>query len=69
MPKMLHIFSIFNTKMAMQKFTNFDKYFKKSMLIQQLLQYNLTKLFPMKLKTTRAILQKKPNELFGQPYR
>ena len=40
------------------------------MLIWQLSQYNLTKLFQMKLKTTKCyytILWKKINELFGQP--
>ena len=44
--------SIFNINMAAQKFTNFDKFFKCT-LIWQLSQYNLTKLFQMKLKTTK----------------
>ena len=51
MPKMC-ISSIFNIKMATQKFTNFDV-FLKCVLIWQLSQYNLTKLFQMKLKTTK----------------
>ena len=40
------------------------------MLIRQLSQYNLTKLFRMKLKTTKhtkAFIWKKCNGLFGQP--
>ena len=54
--------------MAAQKFTNFDKFFK-CRLIRQLSQYNLTKLFRMKLNTstTRATLQKKLNKHFDQP--
>ena len=52
MPKMCFS-SIFNIKMATQKFTNFDKFFFKCMLLWQLSQYNLTKLFWMKLKTTK----------------
>ena len=44
--------SIFNIKMPAQKFTNFDKFFKKCTLIWQLSQHKLTKLFQMKLKTT-----------------
>lgn len=38
-------------------------------MIWQLTQYNLTKLFQMNrwLNATRDILQKKPNEYFGQP--
>ena len=62
--------SIFNIKVAMKKFTNFDNFLKKSMLIWQLPQYNLTKLFWMKLKTTKCYeshLTEKPNKLFGQP--
>ena len=60
--------SIFNIKMATQKFTNFDK-FLKCILIWQLPQYNLTKLFQMKLETTalRAILREKKTKVFGQP--
>ena len=52
MLKMLIISSIFNIKMATQKFTNFDIFFKYT-LRQQLSQYNLIKLFWMKLKTTK----------------
>ena len=66
MPKILFSF-IFNIKMATQKFINFDFFFKCT-LTWQLSQYNLTKLFWMKLKTTtREILWRKTNELFGQP--
>ena len=51
MPEMLRIFN-FNIKMAAQKFTSFGNFFK-CILIRQLSQYNLTKLFQMKLKTTK----------------
>ena len=51
---MLFYSSIFNVKMATQKFTSFNKYF---LLIWQLSQYNLTKLFQMK-PSYRAILWK-----------
>lgn len=46
--------SIFNIKMATQKFTNFDV-FLKCLLIQQLSQYeyNIMKLFQMKCKKTK----------------
>ena len=43
--------SIFNIEMATQKFTDFDFLFRYT-LIGQLSQYNLAKLFLMKLKTT-----------------
>ena len=66
--KKLLIYSIFNIKMATQKFINC---FFKCTLLWQLSQYNLTKLFQMKLKTTECLLEpsygKKPNELFAQP--
>ena len=53
--KMLLFSSIFNIKMTTQKFTNFDKFFlKKCTVMWQLSQYNLTKLFWMKLKTTKC---------------
>ena len=45
--------SIFNIKMATQKFTNFDKFFKKCTLIWQLWQYDLTELFWIKLRQLR----------------
>ena len=51
---MLLFSSILNIKMAIEKFTNSGKFFKKYMLIWQLLQYNLTKLFQMKLKITKC---------------
>ena len=54
MPKMLLFSSIFNIKIVTQKFTNFDKFFCKCMLIWQLSQYNSTKLFRIKLKTTKC---------------
>ena len=41
MPKILLFSSTFNSKMATQKFTNFDKFFFKCTLIWQLSQYNL----------------------------
>ena len=66
---MLLFSSIFNIKMATQKFPNFDVFFKMHTYITAV-TYNLTKLFQMKLRqrsATRAILQKKPNETFGQP--
>ena len=44
---------IFSIKMTIQKFTSFDKFFLKCMLIWQLSQYKLTKLFWMKLKTSK----------------
>ena len=72
-PKMLLFSSIFNIKMTIQKFTSFDAFFKKNFtLIWLLLKYNLTKLFPVELKTTECYLdsfyrKKKKNELFGQP--
>ena len=70
-----HLFSsIFNIKIATQKFTNFDKVFFKCTLIWQLSQYNVTKLFHMKLKTTKRHyshhienMEKNPKELFGPP--
>ena len=41
--------------MAAQKFTNVDKLFlNKCTLVQQLSQYNLTKLFLMKFKTSKC---------------
>ena len=52
MPKCCVFLSIFTIKMATQKLTNLDVFFK-CMLIWQLSQYNLTKLFHMKLKTTK----------------
>ena len=54
--------------MAAQKFTDFDKFFLMHAGMT-VVTYNLTKLFRMKLKTTkttRAIIQKKLDELFGQ---
>ena len=66
MLKMLLFSSIFN----IQKFTGFGKFLKKFMLLWQLPQYNLTKLFWMKLKITKRYLShllEKSNELFGQP--
>ena len=42
--------------MYAQKFTNFDKFFFNCMLIWQLSEYNLTKLFQMKLKTAKHYL-------------
>ena len=57
--------------MAAQKFTNFGKFLKKFMLIWQRSQYNLTKLFWMKLKTIKGYwshcTDKNLNELFGHP--
>ena len=53
MSKLLLFFFHQYYKMATQKFTNFDKFFKKYTLIWQLSQYNLTKLFQMILKTTK----------------
>ena len=55
--------------MAAPKSTNFNKFFK-CMLIGQLSQCSLTKLFRMQLKTTKhheSHRMEKPNELFGQP--
>ena len=66
MLKMLLFSSIFN----IQKFTGFGKFLKKFTLLWQLPQYNLTKLFWMKLKITKCYLShllEKSNELFGQP--
>ena len=40
--------------MATQKFTNFDKNFLKMHADMTAVTYNLTKLFRMKLKTTRC---------------
>ena len=54
MPKMLLFSSIFSIKMTTQKFINFGNFFKKRLLIWQLSQYNLTKLFWMKLKVTKC---------------
>ena len=51
MPKVCLYFSISSIKTATQKFISFDKFFKCT-LIGQLLQYNVTKLFQIKLKTT-----------------
>ena len=52
MPKCCFFSFIFSIKMATQKY-NLDKFFLKYMLIQQLSQYNITKLFLMKLKITK----------------
>ena len=52
MPKCCLFSSICNIKMAMQKFTNFDKSFKCK-LTWQLSQCNLTTVFQMKLKTIK----------------
>ena len=69
MPKMSCISFMFNIKMAIQIFTNFDVFFK-CIPTWQLSQYILTKLFRMKLlrqlSTTRDILCTKPNELCAQ---
>ena len=54
MPKMLLFSSIFNVKMATQKFTNFDKFFFLMYADMTAVTYNLTKLFRMKLKTTKC---------------
>ena len=55
MPKNVAFFpSIFNIKMATQKFANFDKFFFfKAVLTWQPSPCNLTKLFQMKVKTTK----------------
>ncbi len=54
MPKMLLFSSIFNIKMATQKFTNFGKSFFKVHADMTAVTCSLTKLFQMKLKTTKC---------------
>ena len=44
--------SIFTIEMAKEKFTNFDKFFFNAHCMTAV-KYNLTKLFQMKLKTTK----------------
>lgn len=53
--------------MAIQKFTNFGKFFFQMHADTTAVTYNLTKSFQMKLKTstTRAILQKKKKNLMN----
>ena len=43
-------------QVATQKFTNFDMFFKNACWCQQLFQHNLTKLFLLKLRTTKCCL-------------
>ena len=62
--------SIFNIKMAAQKFTNFDKFFNMHADMTAVTQYNLSKLLWMKLQTTKHYYThctEKTDEFFDQP--
>ena len=68
MLKMLLFSSIFTIKMVTQKFTNFDKFFKKMHVNMTAHRIQSKKLFQMKLKT-KALLEhlKEKTEPFGPP--